>query len=113
MEPPLREAPVISGSAAAIVATAAAAVAAAAVVCGHTAAIAAAAEQEEQNDDPQTVVAAEAIVVIHRITSRVGIWSGSSAHSMLFRGAGLVTVWEIISPEAAIRLTIPGKSALI
>ena len=54
---------------------AAAAVVAAAVVGGHGAAahVAAAAEQDEQDDDPQTVVAAEAIVVIHKITSRAGI----------------------------------------
>jgi hypothetical protein len=99
--PPLREARVIYRLAAAVVvalAATAAAVAATLVGSGtHAARVAAAAEEDEQNDDPQTVVAAEAIVVIHRITSRVGIWSGSSAHSMLFRPAYLVTAREIIS----------------
>ena len=52
---------------------AAAAVIAAAVVRGHAAHVAAAAEQDEQDDDPQTVVAAEAVVVAHKITSRIGI----------------------------------------
>ena len=79
---------VIEWLAAAVVVAAAAAVAA-----GHGAAalVAAAAEEDEQDDDPQTVVAAEAIVVIHRVTSGIGIWSGLAAHSMLFRRPILVT----------------------
>ena len=77
------------GLAAAVVIAAAAAVLLGAAA--DAALVAAAAEQDEQDDDPQTVVAAEA-VVIHRITSGIGIWSGFAAHSMLFRRPDLVTI---------------------
>ena len=89
--------------------TAAAAVVAATTVVGHIATaahVAAATEQDEQDDDPQTAVATEA-VVIHKITSRIGFWSGLTAHSMLFRRPELVTGQEIFPGIGAIRLTIP------
>ena len=98
-----------AAAAAAVVAGAAAA----AVAGGHTAAahVAAAAEQDQQDDDPQTVVAAETVVVIHKNTSGLGIWSGFTAHSMLFRRPDLVTAWETREPSGISEFPIRLRSA--
>ena len=61
-------------------------------------AIAAAAEQQDQDDDPAHITATETVVatkVTHKITSTFFDTAFDAAHSMVFRRAKLVRIFEL------------------